>query len=47
VKSELAGTVIATVHPSSVLRAPDGEREQARSEFFADIRAVARHIAKS
>src|SRR5437764_10373814 len=29
VKSELAGTVIATVHPSSVLRAPDGERERA------------------
>ena len=47
VKSELAGTVIATVHPSSVLRAPDGERERARREFFADIRAVARHIAKA
>lgn len=47
VKSELAGTVIATVHPSSVLRAPDGERERARRDFFADIRAVARHIAKA
>jgi hypothetical protein len=47
VKSELAGTVIATVHPSSVLRAPEGERTQARKEFFADIRAVAKHIAKS
>jgi uracil-DNA glycosylase family protein len=47
VKSELAGTVIATVHPSSVLRAPDGERERARKEFFADIRVVARHIAKA
>lgn len=47
VASELAGTVIATVHPSSVLRAPDGEREQARSDFFADIRAVAKHIAKA
>jgi uracil-DNA glycosylase len=47
VKSELADTVIATVHPSSVLRAPDGERERARDEFYADIRAVARHIAKA
>ena len=47
VKSGLAGTVIATVHPSSVLRAPDDERERARSEFFADIRAVAKHIAKA
>jgi uracil-DNA glycosylase len=47
VKSELAETVIATVHPSSVLRAPDGEREQARREFLADIRVVARHIAKA
>jgi uracil-DNA glycosylase family protein len=46
VKSALADTVIATVHPSSVLRAPDGERERARSEFFADIREIARHIAK-
>jgi hypothetical protein len=30
-----------------VLRAPDGEREQARRDFFADIRTVAKHIAKS
>ena len=45
VKSELASTVIATVHPSSVLRAPDGERAQARRDFFADIRAVAKHMA--
>jgi uracil-DNA glycosylase len=47
VKSELAKTVIATVHPSSVLRAPDDEREQARKEFFADIRVVAKHMAKT
>lgn len=45
VKSELAGVVMATVHPSSVLRAPDDERAQARRAFFADIRAVARQIA--
>jgi uracil-DNA glycosylase family protein len=47
VKSELADTVIATVHPSAVLRAPDDERERARSEFFADIRTVSKHIGKS
>jgi uracil-DNA glycosylase family protein len=46
VKSELADTVIATVHPSSVLRAPDDEREQARRDFFADIRAVAKHLTQ-
>jgi uracil-DNA glycosylase len=45
VKSALADTVIATVHPSSVLRAPDDERAQARRDFFADIRAVAKHMA--
>jgi len=44
VKSALADTVIATVHPSSVLRAPDDEREQARRDFFADIRAVAKRL---
>lgn len=34
--------VIATVHPSSVLRAPDGEsRRKARAEFFADVKKVA------
>jgi uracil-DNA glycosylase family protein len=46
VSSELADTVIATVHPSSVLRAPDAERAKARRDFFADIRAAAKHIAK-
>lgn len=42
VKSEWAGTVIATVHPSAVLRAPADAREQARRDFFADLRRVAR-----
>jgi len=32
----------ATVHPSSVLRAPDDDtRREARAEFFADIAAIA------
>jgi uracil-DNA glycosylase len=42
VTSDWAGTVIATVHPSSVLRAPADAREQARREFFADLKRVAR-----
>jgi uracil-DNA glycosylase family protein len=43
-RSEWAGTVIATVHPSAVLRAPAEAREQARREFFADLRRVARAL---
>ena len=42
VTSDWAGTIIATVHPSSVLRAPADAREQARREFFADLKRVAR-----
>lgn len=39
------GDVLATVHPSSVLRAPDEARAAARREFFRDIATVARHLA--
>jgi uracil-DNA glycosylase len=45
VSSPLAETVIATVHPSSILRAPDPKaREEAERAFMADIRVVAAHI---
>ena len=44
VRSEWAGDVIATVHPSAVLRAPGEFREEARREFFRDITKVAEHI---
>jgi uracil-DNA glycosylase family protein len=44
VQSPLAETVIATVHPSAVLRAPGTARERARQEFFADLQAVAAHL---
>jgi uracil-DNA glycosylase len=44
VQSDLAEAVIATVHPSAVLRAPDTEREQARQEFFRDMKAVAAYL---
>ncbi len=45
ISSELAPFVMATVHPSSILRAPDDKkRHQARAEFVADMRKVAERI---
>ena len=44
VTSDWAGPVIATVHPSSVLRAPDDVRDEARREFFRDIGQVAAYL---
>jgi DNA polymerase len=41
VKALFGGTVVATVHPSSVLRAPDPEaRARAEREFLADMKKV-------
>jgi uracil-DNA glycosylase len=42
--SEFAEAIVATVHPSAVLRAPDDAREEARREFFADLHAVAQYL---
>ena len=42
--SELAEAVIATVHPSAVLRARDADREQARQEFVGDLQKVAAYL---
>jgi len=40
------GTVLATVHPSSLLRAPDDKaRLKAREDFVADLQVVVRHLA--
>jgi DNA polymerase len=44
IPSEWADAVIATVHPSSVLRAPSEVRERARREFFEDLKRVARYL---
>jgi DNA polymerase len=44
VTSEWAGPVISTVHPSSVLRAPDELRAEARRDFFRDIAKVADYL---
>jgi DNA polymerase len=45
VKAPSGRVVIATVHPSSVLRAPDpAARAQAERDFFADMKKVARRL---
>ena len=42
VESDLAPVVMATVHPSSILRAPPEDRDRAMLDLVADLRAVAR-----
>ena len=45
VKAPFGGVVVASVHPSSVLRAPDPKtRAQAERDFKADMRKVKREI---
>ena len=42
------GVVIATVHPSAVLRAPNPEaRAQSERDFFADVKKVARALHRA
>ena len=36
-----ARSVVATAHPSAVLRAPDGERDRAYAELVKDLRTAA------
>ncbi|HJZ78237.1 MAG TPA: UdgX family uracil-DNA binding protein [Vicinamibacterales bacterium] len=48
VESPLAPLVLATVHPSSILRAPDEEaRHRELQQFTDDLRAVAKALARS
>ena len=42
--STWAPCVIATVHPSSILRAPDEERRQAMADFTDDLRVVKKEM---
>jgi DNA polymerase len=44
IPSDFAEAVVATVHPSAVLRAPDDAREEARRDFFADLQSVAHYL---
>src|SRR5262245_10965999 len=47
VESPLAPLVMATVHPSSVLRAQtDDERHQAMEELIADLRTLAKKLSR-
>ncbi|HYX54127.1 MAG TPA: UdgX family uracil-DNA binding protein [Candidatus Limnocylindrales bacterium] len=47
VRSELAAHVLATVHPSSILRAPDDKsRHDEMRRFVADLKVVAAQIRK-
>jgi uracil-DNA glycosylase len=43
-ESSLAPAVTATVHPSSILRARDADRERETAAFVADLVAVARKL---
>ena len=44
-KSDLAPHVMATVHPSSILRAPDeATRHEEMKLFIADLKKVAHHV---
>lgn len=47
ITSSRAEVVIATVHPSAVLRAPAEVRDEARREFFADLRRVGRYLERA
>jgi uracil-DNA glycosylase len=46
VESELAPLVMATVHPSSILRGPEAERAQAFKQFVSDLSLVARKLSE-
>ncbi|MFL5475465.1 MAG: UdgX family uracil-DNA binding protein, partial [Gemmatimonadales bacterium] len=46
IPTEFAEAVVATVHPSAVLRAPAEAREEARREFFADLKKVAAYLKR-
>jgi uracil-DNA glycosylase family protein len=44
VESDLAPTVIATIHPSSILRADEEDREAELAAFVSDLKTVASKI---
>ena len=46
VASDWAGPVLATVHPSSILRAPAEYRTEAKREFFEDVAKAVRLPSK-
>jgi DNA polymerase len=47
-KSEQAGWLMATYHPSAILRAPDKQdRDRMRDEFVEDLREAVAHLSSS
>jgi uracil-DNA glycosylase len=44
VESPLAPFVMATIHPSAILRADEGDRDTERAAFVADLNGVARAL---
>src|SRR5918993_5331650 len=47
IRTDFAEAVVATVHPSAVLRAPADAREEARREFFAALKKVAKYLKQT
>jgi DNA polymerase len=47
VPSPLASVVIATVHPSSVLRADDADRKNKIARFTADLKIAAKLLKRA
>jgi len=47
VESPLAPFVMATVHPSSILRAPEDAREEAMRAFVLDLKKVAKTLERA
>jgi DNA polymerase len=45
--SKLAPVVMATIHPSAILRADDEDREHEYERFVADLRTLARELGKA
>ena len=44
-RSELVGKLMATLHPSAILRVPSEERDEAMRGFVADLKAAAKQLA--
>jgi hypothetical protein len=46
IPSPLALVATATVHPSSILRAPDERRGEEMARFVADLRRISAELAR-
>ncbi|HXM06704.1 MAG TPA: UdgX family uracil-DNA binding protein [Candidatus Acidoferrum sp.] len=44
-RSNLADRIMATLHPSAILRVPDEDRDEAMRGFVADLKAAAKELA--